>query len=495
MIVLALFLFVTVLFLGSVRWLRWLGILQQKEYRLDRLLLFLGSGEGFLEIFKVFPKAQELSRTGLKRPKITSRIIVVLVVSGCISVALYFIFWYLILLSSVPVHSYFLPSIAAGIVTILLPVIVLASALPTAFISQILTTLYLQRASALLKKSSPIIIGITGSYGKTSTRQLLTHCIGKCQSVFSPPHSYNTKLGIANSILAGYHGQSLVLLEFGAYAPGEIKALTKYFPPQMVMLTGFSPQHVGLFGSEEGIAKAKAELVQSLPENAMVFYNADDAGVQRIFDAANRSDVQKIPYEKTHKGEWQFPHLTEQATAEFEWKGEKITTRIVGLHYLSNLSGAVTVASLFHCVGEKIIESIREYKPSEHIIKIYTTTNDVTILDDGDTANPQGFSAVLDVLAALPQKPKVLITPGIIDLSTSTNRIHTPLAEKSESIVDTVLYVGEPGQSVFKKLLGERCVTAVSEVQNAIRNLKGGSVLCIEGKLPQWAMKEIAKLG
>ncbi len=488
-------LFLVLLVAGMIRWLRWLGVLQQKEYRIDRLWLFLSSGEGVKELLRVVPLPSDFTRTGLKRPKLTSRIIAVLVVSFGTSIGLYLILWYLLSIIDIPVHGYLVPSISAGLIVLFLPLIVLLSALPTAVISQVMTRMYLQRAAALLAKHSPTVVGITGSYGKTSTRQLLTHCIGQCQSVFSPPHSYNTKLGIANSILAGYHGQSIVLLEFGAYAPGEIKALAEYFPPDMVMLTGFSPQHVGLFGSEDAIAVAKAELVQAAPQGALVFYNADDKGVQRILDAAGRTDIKTVPYERTHHGEWLYPHLTEQATAEFEWMGERVTTRIVGMHYLSNLSGAVTVARQLGCVGEKIIESIREYKPSEHVIKLYTTKNDVTILDDGDTANPQGFLAALDVLAALPQKPKVVLTPGIIDLSTSSDQIHTQIARKAAPFVNQVLYVGESGQAAFKSIFGELCLTSVPEIQQAIRNLPSGSVLCIEGRLPSWVTKEIDTLG
>ena len=167
-----------------VRWSRWLAIVQQKEYRLDRLFAYIKSVEGKRELLRVIPKLGDFTREGFKRPKPTTRITFVLIFSSLPVAYLLWLFF---------VADIITASVLGVLGYLCLPAVIFLAVAPSYLISEMMTVLALRRAKMLVNKSHPKVIGITGSYGKTSTKLLLAHILGGKYRVFTTPKSFNQR--------------------------------------------------------------------------------------------------------------------------------------------------------------------------------------------------------------------------------------------------------------------------------------------------------------
>ncbi|MGD9129308.1 MAG: UDP-N-acetylmuramoyl-tripeptide--D-alanyl-D-alanine ligase [Candidatus Woesebacteria bacterium] len=462
-----------------LRLARWLAIIQQKEYRLDRFLLFLKSDEGKKDFLKLLPKAHELNRSGLKRPVLTKRILLVamlttLITAGILLVdTLYPIFILIIFL-----------------IYLLLPLIIFIATLPTALVFELTARKKLNQAATKIKAAKPLIIGITGSYGKTTTKLILAHVLKQKFKTFATEKSFNTKYSLPLSILKNYHGQEIAIIEYAAYTQGEIKFLTKYFKPNITIITGLTAQHLGLFGTVDNIIQAKAELIRALDDKSLVFCNAIDLGSKQICQAgAATKSIAFSGDEAVVK--IKDVGLNERAELYFTWKGQKIQTKLIGEHYLDAIKASIAVAKHLKMTDQDITKALKSLKVTDYMIKLKKGKNQSLIIDDGKTSNPTGFKAALDILQQFSNKKIVLITSGIVDLGKLSSEIHMEIASKAEKIVDLLLYTGLDGQEEFKSVFGARFENQKTVIKNSIQYFDENTVILIEGHIPQWVRKEL----
>ena len=484
--VLTLILFV----LGSIRVIRWFGILQQKEYRLDRLWLFLNSPEGVSEILKLSVHLDDFKKSHLKRPKLTKRMLVCLVVFCLLHVVLLPIFFSII-------GNFF--SILLWYVSI--PGLVLLSSVPTTFVSQILTQRMLRKAQQTMLSTAPTIIGITGSYGKTATKQLLAHVLGQQFSVFVTPKSFNTRYSVAKSVVDLYDKQEITILEYGAYTTGEIATLARVLQPAVAVITGLSPQHLGLFGNLENIINAKSELIAALPKDGKVFYNQSNPKVIKIvklgeqkwqskFSQSNQLKIIGCEYQQSAVG---FRYsLDENGRLVITYQKAVRKTNLVGLQYAETCETVAVIALNFGMSTENILAAIASFVPSEQFMRIRRSKRGGLIIDDGGSSNPAGFSVALNLLGHVKARKKMLITSGIVDLGTESEVIHLRLAKEARKSVKQVFYVGESGKSVFASIFADDCVIQPDLIRKKLHDLADGEALLIEGRMPPW-VREILK--
>lgn len=483
MSVLTLILIIALLPLTLARLLRWLAWSQQKEYRPDRLWHFLRSEEGLQELLRVIPTRADFSRTGLKRPVITLRSaltgFVSLIMLGFVLSASYtFQWWWL------PIASYVLVPVFPGLVGFV-----------TELLKTLVSLLFLFLAKQKLLLGKPTIIGITGSYGKTTTRHLIAHVLSQQLSVFTPQKSHNTPLSTAWSILKGYAKESIAFLEFAAYKKGEIKHLAWWFPPTVSIVTGVTPQHLALFGSVENIIKAKGELVKATKLDGVVFYNGSDDGALKICeeDPSKRALAYAGPASTVLLGN---THLDHKGRFHCTWQAHEIHTHLIGLHNANAVQAAIAVALHFNVPEAKIRAGLVSFLPTENYIMVYPHHQQkFLIINDGRTSNPMGFHSALDVLTHFKKAGRntVLITGGILDLGTQSDEIHLELAKAAKKVCDLVLYTGVDGQQVFKEVFGTQMTDHQATIQSVIDQLNENDVLLIEGNLPVWLIKQLKR--
>lgn len=472
-----------------VRWLRWLGFVQQKEYRWDRFLVFIKTNEGKAEIFRFLrPKLSDFSRTGLKRPVPTSRAAVVATMSLFLLFLVFFFSWL--------VGGSLLFFVSVVVCYMILPFIVITATLPTAIIAHVLTRQKLRQAQQLLAQHKPYIIGVTGSYGKSTTKHLIAAVMKEKTSVFVTPKSHNTKYSVALAVLNHYQGEKVCVIEYAAYTKGEIKELASWIKPDSAVITGLAPQHLELFGSVEAIVKAKSELIKALPNlDALVLCNGADPGAFQICQAGGAHNITFFDGEFSQE-KLKHVGLTTDGYLTFVWRGHTVITPLVGTHYKTAVLAAITAGVIFDVSEKEIITALSNFQPDETFISSYRLDSGSLVIDDGRTANPIGFKAGLDLIAPYHHKNQttVLVTAGIVDLGDATSQIHTELASYSQDKIDAVWYLGQPGLAEFKHTFGSKLISDRSVIAKQLHQLGPDVVLLLEGKIPSWLMAEIHKL-
>lgn len=465
----------------------WLAIFQQKEYRLDRVTAFLKTTEGQTNLFKLAPKPRQLNRKSLKRPKKTLRILLLSLISGGLIFlpSLWLLAWqplvFLLLCFSI---------------LLLIPVIVFLSNLPLTLFKNLAASFLLFLARKKVRSTSPIIIGITGSYGKTTTKHLLSHVLSSKNEVFTTKRSFNTPLSLAVDILRRYKSEEMMVLEYAAYKPGEIKRLAKIFRPQTAIITGFAPQHLATFGSKEGIVRAKAELILALPAQSKVFFNQSSRGVRKIIEHAALRTGQKshiyIPFKAADESsKYSDIQLDKRGRLIFKLGETLVKTKLVGEQYLSAVQAAVAVAKDMKMSEKQIARALSSFEPGENYIKFFRHKQGFWVIDDGRTSNPAGFKAALKLLAQMLQKrqltgKKVLFTAGIIDLGDESQAVHLDLAKRAKETVSIVVYLGESGKKQFRQIFGDKLLINKNEIESLLSSLSVNDLVLVEGRLPIW---------
>ncbi|MBU0975016.1 hypothetical protein KKD03_04940 [Patescibacteria group bacterium] len=506
---------ILLLFLTSffIRASRWLSIVQQKEYRLDRLILFIKTVEGKKELLRLIPKKKDFSKTGLKRPKITMRI---LLVAGLFFIQFSFLIIFLVMLLVVFFSPARLGIIAYFIVGLLLclifiPALVVIAILPTSVVSSIRIFIELVRAKAKVKKSNPKIIGITGSYGKTSTKMILAKVLEKKYSVFKTPKSYNNRFSVARSINKAFQNQEIMIIEYGAYKKGEIKTLASWFKPNLAVITGLAKQHLGLFGTIESVIRAKAELIKALDPGSIVVCNGNDKGVVKICklgaglisdldlsaDSKSGKNLKIIEANEENKDLFIIKaHLNKAGKLLFVFAGQQVNTNLMGMHYLEIIRMVILVAKEFGVSDRDIVDAISSFVPDDKFIFSYKLNSGSLVIDDGGTSNPKGFVAAINLASSIEVSKKILITSGIVDLGSESESIHENLAKKAVKVFATVLYVGESGKEQFLSVFGEKFFNGESaddqaKITNFLSNTSNREMILIEGRMPGWIKQYI----
>ena len=308
----------------------------------------------------------------------------------------------------------------------------------------------LAAARRKLRRSRVQVIAITGSYGKTSTKEFTTTLLASRYQVLRTPESYNTPLGIARVILRQLQPEhDYFVIELGAYRPGEIRRLCQLVQPQIGVLTAIGPQHLERFGTIEAIAATKYELIESLPAHGVAIFNADDP---RCRSLAARTDGRVVRYglqePPTQVGdvaaEQVRPLRRGMAFAIRDGGGpvQPVTVGVLGQPNVSNLLAAAAVAQACGLSLAEVAQAAQAIRPVAHRLEPLDGAGGVLVIDDAYNSNPVGAAAALEVLGQLPGRRKVLVTPGMIELGDRHEAEHRALGQQAASVCDTVILVG-----------------------------------------------------
>ena len=320
---------------------------------------------------------------------------------------------------------------------------------------------YLLSARKRIKALQPRVIGITGSYGKTSTKYILHQILSQKFNTLMTPDSYNTPMGICKVIrgdLAPEH--EIFIVEMGAYKRGDIRELCNLASPEIGVLTAVGPQHLERFKSIENIAKGKYELIESLPPGGLAVFNCDNEICAELADKReqDRNPVRRYatePFPVTSVSEkvdltaTNIRHTTEGlaftahvgvGTADIA--DAEIQTQLLGHHNVSNILAAMAVAIECGMTVEEIREAIVNVEPVPHRLQLTTGVGNVTIIDDSFNANPVGAKTALEVLTEIGDGKKVLVTPGMVELGEREYEENKRFGEQAADVCDLVILVG-----------------------------------------------------
>jgi UDP-N-acetylmuramoyl-tripeptide--D-alanyl-D-alanine ligase len=278
------------------------------------------------------------------------------------------------------------------------------------------------------------IIGITGSSGKTSTKDLLAAVLDPLGEVVAPPGSFNNELGHPWTVLRATRSTDYLVLEMSARHPGNIAELAAIAPPAIGVVLNVGTAHLGEFGSREAIARAKAELPQAVPPSGVVVLNVDDPAVAAMADA---TAARVVRVSRNGPSDiWAGPvALDELARPRFimHARGSDVEVRlgVYGDHQVSNAMCAAAVALECGAGIEQVVAALAGTGPvSRHRMQVTTRADGVTVIDDAYNANPDSMRAGLQALA--------WIAHGGAQRSSGTRRSWAVLGEMAELGEDAI---------------------------------------------------------
>lgn len=316
---------------------------------------------------------------------------------------------------------------------------------------------FINDAKKKLKQASGLtVIGVTGSYGKTSVKFYLQALLQGHFNVLVTPESYNTPMGVVKTIRESLQPtHELFVCEMGARYVGDIKEICEIVHPVHGVITSIGPQHLETFGGMEHIVDTKFELADALPEGGLLFLNGDNEWIvkksskegKQKEQTAVMGDRKIIFYRNQSSGEGyragnlQLSQLgTEFDVTAPDGETETFQTRLVGEHNVINIIGAIAVAHTLGIPLKELKVPVRRLQPIPHRMQMLEQGN-VTIVDDAYNSNPVGSKAAVETLAMF-DGIRILITPGMVELGKEEDSYNYKFGTYAAKCCDYILLVG-----------------------------------------------------
>lgn len=445
--------------LSTRKILFWVYLWQLKEYRWDRLLVHFKD----LDLERGIKAV--LLGGGKCHPKLTARAAAVAFFSFSLPL--------LPILLKLSIHTIFL---ALGLLWFLVPLLVLAGVLLTGVPVYFVKIVIVNLATRKMRHSPHLkVIGITGSYGKTTTKEFLAQILLRRFKVCKTEGTVNTAIGVALTVLRRLKGSDeIFVVEMGAYKKGEIREICAMVKPQVGVLTGISSQHLALFGSLKNLMEAKFELIRALPKEGEAFFNGEN---KHCLELAEKAKVKKFLY-----------YLD-------GIRGYPLTIP----NFLKlNFAGAAAVALRSGISEEEIKAAAKALSPGRTAPQIFRGANGAKIINDSFSANPDGFFAALDLLVREAEgKRKILITPGIIELGSESEKFHKQLGKRAAKICGEIIVTKKDFYRWIREGTergGKRVICYLVEDPQKLlamleAKLSAESVVLVEGRVPSVIVK------
>lgn len=497
--------------------------LQLKEYRFDRLRDFFSTESGRAVLFEyrvlwrtifvaivysllagtladvwilfvilameVAANLYRMQRIGLRRPKGTKKAL--LLVGGAFIVEMGFF---------VVLHQ--LNIILLVVAFRWLLICVFASFLH--YPSLLAKKLYIAKAAKKMKSLSHVrVVGITGSYGKSSTKEFLSQILEKKFIVAKTPKNINTEIGIAKHILStNFTDVDVYVVEMGAYRVGEIQAICNMVPPSIGILTAIAPQHLSLFGSMKNIQKAKFELLHALPKSGIAIINIDNKYCRELINTVQAQVRTFGSDEDYHPNVWIQDVKNIKNGIHFGLTSEsgfhEVDLPIFGKHNVFNLIPAAMVAKQLGMKRGEIDAAVENIKAGQGSITRHTYGK-ATLLNDSYNSNPEGFKAALDLLNSFPSdKKRIVITRGMVELGESSQEIHEQIGGEISFVADELVIISKNSAQALAHGVVHKFNTEVHHMYDVailleyVKSQKQENVvILLENRLPSAIYKEL----
>ncbi|MCH5232928.1 MAG: UDP-N-acetylmuramoyl-tripeptide--D-alanyl-D-alanine ligase [Muribaculaceae bacterium] len=507
-----------------------LQMLQQNSYRIPRYWRYLCKGDigstwrlvdvamlficcsrllgfqlaVFLTALLSLYKIASILRKKHKKPLVfTRRVWRIYILAAAIAVGLYL--WAVFILGFEPeAWGYYSgPTLTVSILllmTIFSWFIVYVSLIILIPVEKTINRRYWNDAKKILRSMPDLkVIGITGSYGKTSTKHFLERILSERFDVIMTPGSYNTTMGVIRTVremLKPYN--NIFICEMGAKQKGDIREICDLVHPEIGIVTAVGPMHLETFKSIENVQATKFELIDSLPSGGLAVVNND-------FEYCNNRKVENVECirygvgSKSGSGQdYQATEITYSSSGtSFTVLGPdgyrlELSTKLLGDCNVSNLLAAVVVARYLGMTDDDIKRGVAAIEPVEHRLSMKHTVGGVTILDDAFNSNPDGSRMALEVLASFKGGKRIVVTPGMIELGHRQYELNEKFGEYIAKSCDVAVVVGHYNREAITDGLkkGEFSgklyeVDSFEEAQKVVTPmLQNGDTVLYENDLP-----------
>ena len=384
-----------------------------------------------------------------------------------------------------------------GVLSIIMPyLLIFPMAVITLPMEELIKKHYENDARKKLDQMDNLIkIGITGSYGKTSTKNIINDIISDHYFSLMTPASYNTPMGITRTIrelLKPIH--EVFVCEMGADKVNEISYLMDFVKPKYGIVTSIGPQHLNTFKSMDNIINEKMKEVEMLPSDGVAFINIDNEYISK-YKIKNNCKVISVGIDNKkadyHAKNIIYSKQGSKFDIDIDKKTYKFSTSLLGKHNITNILLGIALARELNIDMKDIVKSVKNVKQVEHRLEV-KKINDYTFIDDAFNSNPVGSKMAVDVLSMMSGK-RVIVTPGMIDLGVQQAKINEDFGKYMAAKVDLVLLVGEKQTQDIKKGLlkakfAEDKILVFDNVKQAFnyiyKNLSVKDTILLENDLP-----------
>jgi UDP-N-acetylmuramoyl-tripeptide--D-alanyl-D-alanine ligase len=446
-----------------------------KEYRFDRMTIHLGTQEGKRLLFLPW-----------KLPPLTPKTIVLFVAGALSCSGLFLILSFPILVKLLIIDVALFP------VTIAL---VLLTKIPTFAYHELI----IWKAMKMLRVHAPMqVIGITGSYGKTSTKEILFSILRTKYKTLKTQASKNSPIGIAEIVLRSLKADhEIFIVEMGAYKRGEIARMAEMVWPEIGIITAINAQHQDLFRTIETTMEAKYELIAGLVGKRIAIMNADNTYVSTLSKWAKR-DKRTVRLYSTRGAagngiEYWASHIVQKKDSlsfRFHHKGttRDISVSLIGTHQVSNILAAIAAACECGMTIDEIAQACRDITPFPKTMEPTKRVNGAVCIDDTFNNNPDAARAALTYLATRPHR-RILVFQPMIELGSYTAASHEDVGSYAANICDEIILTNKNFYDSFikgvNKVKADLPVYVMGEKEAALKirqSVKIGDSVLFKGK-------------
>ncbi|MEK7608248.1 MAG: Mur ligase family protein [Patescibacteria group bacterium] len=288
--------------------------------------------------------------------------------------------------------------------------------------------LIVNAAKRKLKIHTAIKIGVAGSFGKTTMREILKTVLSEGKKVAAPPHSHNTPLGISRFAKTLKGDEEVLIFELGEYCPGDVRRLCNLVQPSMGVITGVNEAHLQRFKSLERTVGTIYELSDYLGKKPVYVNGESELGQKNARPnhfVYSRKGVRgwKIENQKTDLTGTSFIMTKNDM-------GLEMKSALLGLHQVGPLAAAADIALILGLSPEQVKSGVNKTTPFSHRLELKTDDAGVVTLDDSYNGNPDGFNAAIDFLASLEGCRRFYVTPGLVEMGSQTEEVHRQIGRR-----------------------------------------------------------------
>lgn len=343
---------------------------------------------------------------------------------------------------------------------------------------------WVDQATTKLAAVSPIVVAITGSYGKTTTKEYTRQILSAARPTVASPASFNNRMGLARAINEHLsQGTEIFIAEMGTYGPGEIADLCSWMKPTVGVITAIGPVHLERFGSLDATLRAKSEI---LADASVAVLNIDD---ERLAKLADEITDQKVITCSAQGGDADVSLIPIEGGFRLRVRGTDTAT-LPDLPLASNLACAIGVAVALDVSLEGVSRSLSGAATPQHRQSVYRADGGFTIIDDTYNSNPAGVRAALATLSGSGASRKVVVTPGMVELGSSQDDENRLFGTLASDVASDLLVVGRTNRKALLEgaALGSASVIVMPSRQEAVdwvkANLGAGDAVLYENDLP-----------
>jgi len=296
------------------------------------------------------------------------------------------------------------------------------------------------------------IIGIAGSYGKTTMKEAVYSVLSQKYSVLKTPDNINTPLGISYVIEKKLDANiQFLIVEMGEYTSGDIRDICQIIKPHVGIITGINEAHLERMGSLQKTTETIFELAQWINSDGPLYLNADDKNIMRVYQlhvGKHSVELYKEPTQSVR-------YLEEGKGIEFRLatttRSYNLTTRLLGRYTLGTIMAAVMIGEKFDLSEKQILKAVELMIPHPHRLQLIEGNNNILVIDDSYNGNPAGVQAAIEVLSRFTKRRKIYITPGLVETGLKNTEIHYNIGVQLAAVTDKVILIKNSATPAIEK--------------------------------------------